>query len=73
MEWVIATFHLRRSKIMARYTQEGWHYDDSQLPSYSMVPLRRPHSCSSGRERANGCQSASLEVTSRARLEAQLQ
>lgn len=72
MAWVIATFHLRRSKTMARHTQEGWHYNDSQLPSYLMVPLRRPHSHSSERERAKVCQSPSMEAASRARLGTQL-
>lgn len=55
MVWVIATFHLRRSKAMARHTQEGWHYNDCQFPSYSMAPLRRPHGYSSGRERVKVC------------------
>lgn len=73
MEWVIATFHLRRSKTMARYPQEGWHYSDSQFPSCSMAPLRRPHSYSSGRETAKVSQSSSLEAASRARLGARLQ
>lgn len=42
MEWWIATFHLRRSKTMARHSQEGCHYNDSQLPSYLMSPFRTP-------------------------------
>lgn len=61
MEGVIATFHLRRSKTIARYDQEGQHCSDSKLPflqkdkKAKSVSTLFPVSAFHGETRSNSC------------------
>lgn len=73
MEGVIATFHLRRSKITARCDQEGQHRSDCQLRSlHEGVPQETPN-YSSGRETTEVCQPSALQTALRVRQGTQLQ